>query len=40
MKEQEARGFLNSWGIRTALSQVPLLGPIFGGINALIKGTK
>ena len=28
IKEQDARGILSSSGIRTPLSQIPLLGPI------------
>ena len=28
LKEQEARGLLSSPGIRTPLSQIPLLGPL------------
>ena len=28
LKEQEARGLLSSLGIRTSLSQIPLLGPL------------
>ena len=28
LKEQEARGLLSSLGIRTPLSQIPLLGPL------------
>ena len=29
IKEQEAGGLLSSLGIRTPLSQIPLLGPFF-----------
>ena len=29
MKEQEAKGLLNSLGIKTLLSNIPLLGKIF-----------
>ena len=29
LKEQEAMGLLRSVGIRTLLSQIPLLGPLF-----------
>ena len=28
LKEQETRGLLSSLGIRTLLSQIPLVGPI------------
>ena len=28
LKEQEARGFLSSLGIRAPLSQIPLLSPL------------
>ena len=28
IKEQETRGFLSSWGIKTPFSQIPLLGPL------------
>ena len=28
LKEQEGRGLLSSLGIRTLLSQIPLLGPL------------
>ena len=28
LKEQEAEGLLSSLGIRTPLSQIPLLGPL------------
>ena len=28
VKEQEARGLLSSLGMKTPLSQIPLLGPI------------
>ena len=28
IKNQEAKGLLNSWGIRTSLSKVPILGDI------------
>ena len=28
LKEQESRGLLSSLGIRTPLSQIPLLGPL------------
>ena len=28
MKEQEAKGLLSSWGLKTPLNKIPLLGDI------------
>ena len=41
IKEQETSRLLSSLGIKTPLSQFPLLGPLFfGGINKLILDIK
>ena len=42
VKQQEASGFLNSLGIKTVLSELPLMGPSFVLIvlNKLIQGIK
>ena len=32
VKEQEARGLLNNFGIKTPLSKIPLLNVLFKGV--------
>ena len=40
-KEQEAKGLLSSLGIRTTLSQILLVGPLFSKVfNKLMQGMK